>query len=174
MQVFGYLRGSIGGIACRFFSSPFDQEEAFQEAWLQLYRVRERFDVNRHGEFPAWARQVARNRCLDLLKASRRKREVAMQHKEPAYDASQLSNAVSNRLAKALEEFVSGLRPDQQRFFELCFVRELSHNEVAMELSISVRRSKYLKKKMIARMVKSPALRRNQEGGEVERVRRRS
>ena len=165
LQVFDRLKGTVLIQARRFFNRPFDQEEAFQEAWLQIYRRRARVDVNRHHELAGWVRQVARNRCLDLLKARGRGRELPVESMEAPCEASQHQALAGRRLRAALEEFVSRLDPEQQRHFALCFVRELSHEEVAAEMSITVRRSKYLKKKTVTSMVKSPALRKARDKG---------
>ena len=165
LRIFDRLKGTVLIQARRYFNRPFDQEEAFQEAWLQIYRRRTRFDVNRHHELAGWVRQVARNRCLDLLKARGRGRELPVERMEAPCEASQHQALAGTRLRAALEEFVSRLDPEQRRHFALCFVQELSHEEVAQELSITVRRSKYLKKKTVTRMLKSPALRKAREKG---------
>jgi RNA polymerase sigma-70 factor (ECF subfamily) len=167
-RVFAELRRDMFLVVQRFFRSPFDQEEAFQEVWLQLHRARSQLDVNRHQEFVGWARRVARNRCIDLLKARQRRPEVPVEDVEPAGDAGQLEAVVGAKLQQALASFVERLDAEQQRFFQLCFREELSHEEIAAELSISVRRSKYLKKKLLERMVKNPGLRRL-VGGEAEK-----
>ncbi len=160
LSIFDELKDTVFYQTRRFFNRPFDQEEAFQEAWRQIYRRRTRFDVNRHDELAGWVRQVARNRCLDLLKARGRGRETPVEEMEAPCEASQHQDLAGARMRAALEQFVSRLEPEQQRHFELCFVRELSHEEVAREMSITVRKSKYLKKKTVTRMLKSPALRR--------------
>lgn len=161
--IFKALRQEVFAVVQRMFRSPFDQEEAFQEAWLQVYRARERFDVNRHGEIVGWVRQVARNRCIDLIKARARRPEVPVEDLEPHGDASQLSSAIGAQLRQRLSEFVDRLDVEGQRFFKLCFVEELEHEAIAGRLGISVRRSKYLKKKLLQRMLRSPALRRAAE-----------
>ena len=160
MYVFEQLKGPVFIQVRRLFGRPFDQDEAFQECWLQVHRRRSRFDVNRHQELPAWIRRVARTRCLDLLKARGRSRELPVEQLEVPSEPSQHRSLVHSRARQALDEFVARLEPDQQRHFELCFVRQLSHEEVARELSISVRRSKYLRKKTVASMLRSPSLRR--------------
>ena len=47
----------------------------------------------------------------------------------------------------------------ERRVFELCFVQERPHEEVASLLGISSRRSKYLKKKLLLRLERDPELR---------------
>jgi RNA polymerase sigma-70 factor (ECF subfamily) len=159
-RVFVELRRDMFLVVQRFFRGPFDQEEAFQEVWLQLHRARSQLDVNRYQEFVGWARQVARNRCVDLVKARQRRPEVPVEDLEPAGDPSQLEAVADAKLRHELSGFVDRLDDEQQRFFQLCFRDELSHEEIAGRLSISVRRSKYLKKKILERMVKNPGLRR--------------
>jgi len=158
--IFVQLRQDVFFQVRRFFRSPFDQEEAFQEVWLQLYRVRHQFDLNRHTEFTAWTRQVCRNRCLDLLKARGRRPEVPVEHPGAACEPSQLQQLDMQRLRQTVGQVVARLEPQLQRFCELCFVEELPHEAIAERLSISIRRSKYLKKKLLARLVRSAALRR--------------
>ncbi len=161
LHVFDALKDTVFYQARRFFPRPFDQEEAFQEAWLQVYRRRSAFDVNRHKELGGWVRKVARNRCLDLLKAKGRGRELPVEEPEaPPTRASQHEDLAGARLREAVEAFVARLDEEQQRHFALCFAQELSHEEVARQMDITVRRSKYLKKKTVTAMLRSPALRR--------------
>ena len=160
LEVFRAIRQEIAAVVQRMFRSPFDQEEAFQEAWLQLHRARAQFDVNRHPELVGWARQVARNRCIDLIKARSRRPEVPVEALDPAAEPSQHRDAVGARIREELDRFVARLDEEQQRFFQLSFVEELPHDEAARRLGITARRCKYLKKKILARMLRSPALRR--------------
>jgi RNA polymerase sigma-70 factor, ECF subfamily len=164
-DIFDRVQKDIFYIVRRFFSGAFDQEEAMQEVWLRLYCMRDRFDVNRVAEFVPWSRQVARNLCIDLLKKRGRSHEVSVEDfdrlpREPA----QFGAVTDTRLRQALAEFVSRLDREEQHFFELCFVRELPHEEIAEAMSITIRRSKYLKKKLLARLMKNTTLRAALEG----------
>jgi RNA polymerase sigma-70 factor (ECF subfamily) len=165
-ELFEALRQQIFGVVSRYFRSPFDQEEAVQEAWLQIYRARRAFDVSRHEAFAAWARQVARNRCLDLLKARDRNREVPVA--EELLDATEgaapaavdpLAQVAEERLRQAIASFVAGLDAEERQFFELCFVQEQAHEQLAARLGINVRRAKYLKQKLLARLLRHEPLR---------------
>jgi RNA polymerase sigma factor (sigma-70 family) len=127
---------------------------------LKIYRVRTRFDVNRYEEFLPWARAVARNRCIDLMKARGRRMEIPVKDMEMPCEARQVRVVADRQVRQAVDSFVAGLKPEEQRFFELCFVRELAHEEIGRRLGISARRSKYLKKKMLTKIMRSAALRR--------------
>jgi RNA polymerase sigma factor (sigma-70 family) len=157
--VFDKMKHDLFYVVRRFFRGAFDQEEALQEVWLHLYRVRHRFDVNRFNEFSPWVRQVARNRCIDLLKEKSRTLEIPVQEIDASIEPPQDAQLAETKRRRVLAEFVSKLDGEEQRFFELCFILELTHEEIAERMSASIRRSKYLKKKLLERMMKSHLLR---------------
>ncbi len=155
-EVHQLMRKDIFLLVRRFFPRPFEQEEAFQEVWVQLHRARGRFDVARHREFVPWVRQVARNRCRDLLRKRGRVREIPVQEVEETFGTSpdQLRAVARTRVRDALALFTGKLGQEEQRFFQLCFSEEGSHEEVSRGMGITMRRSKYLKKKLVGRMMK--------------------
>ena len=164
--IFERLSREIFLVVSRYFHGAFDREEAQQEVWLQVYRARAHFDVNRSAAFVGWAKQVARNRCLDLLKSRNRSKEVpvdstdSMQPPAAREGSSQIDAVHGERVREALESFAAGLDAEQRTFFKLCFVEERSHEEIAEALEITVRRSKYLKKKVLERLHKSAKVKR--------------
>lgn len=160
-QIFDQLNRDLHGLVRRFFRGAFDQDEAMQEVWIKLYRMRGRFDVNRATEFVPWVRQVARNRCLDLLKARGRSHEIPVAEVDGGGStaAPQLSRLEEARLRQVLGGILGRLDLEQRRFFELCFVQEQTHEEIAAALGISERRSKYLKKKLLQELLRSASLR---------------
>lgn len=159
-QIIDRYQRDLWWVVRRFFRGAFDQEEALQEVWLKLYRMRDRFDVNRASGFGPWLRQVARNRCIDLLKERGRSHEVPVgSDMEAPCEAPQLGSVHDGQIRDALRELLARLDAEQRRFFELCFVQELPHEEIAAALGVTVRQSKYLKKKLLARLLRSPLLR---------------
>jgi RNA polymerase sigma-70 factor (ECF subfamily) len=160
-EVFARWRRDVWRVVCHFFRGAFDQEEAFQEVWLEVHRKRERFDVNRAAQMGGWLRTVARHRCLDLLAAAGA-RPPASGDDDAALLAGpdpEPSAGVPDEIRAALERFAAALDPEERRVFQLCFVEERPHEEVAALLGISERRSKYLKKKLLARLEVDAALR---------------
>ena len=159
-RIFALLRREVWRVVQRFFRGSFDQEEAFQEVWLEIYRKRQRFDVNRSAELHGWVRTLARNRCLDLL--------AATGVRPPAHgseDAAELPGpdpepraGVSGEIRAALERFTARLGEEERQAFVLCFVEERPHEEVARVLGISERRSKYLKKKLLSALEQDSGL----------------
>ncbi len=159
-RVFALLKREVAGIVRRFFRGPFDQEEAFQEVWLEIYRKRDRFDVSRYAELSGWVRTVARHRCIDLLHAAGVR--PAASDEEAAAIAGpdpEPRAGLDEEIRAALERFADGLDEEDRRFFQLCFVEERPHEELAVLLGINERRSKYLKKRLLLRLEQDPGLR---------------
>ena len=167
--IFDELSKDVFFVVRRLFHSPFDQEEAQQEVWLHLHRMRRQVDVNRPGDFIAWVRRVARNRAIDMLKARGRRPEVPVEGigeeadgTPQAQEPQQLQAMRGQKVREVLDAFVETLDDEQRTFFSLCFVEELSHPEIADRMPVTVRRSKYLKKTLLARLVALPGLREQQ------------
>jgi RNA polymerase sigma-70 factor (ECF subfamily) len=166
--IFDELSRDVFFVVRRLFHSPFDQEEAQQEVWLHLHRTRRQVDVNRPGEFIGWVKRVARNKTIDLLKARGRRPEVPVEDlgeidspgNEPNQAPSPQHRALREGKVRAvIDSFVAKLDDEQRRFFALCFLEELSHPEIAERMPLTVRRSKYLKKTLLARLIALPGLR---------------
>lgn len=156
--IFDALKNDIFFLVRRYFRSPFDQDEAFQEVWLHLYQTRNKFDVNRYTDFVPWTRQVVRNKCLDLVRAKKAAVEIPINDEDVGRAPEQVNSLIDARLSEALERFVEELKEEQREFFQLCFVEERSHQEIAVNMSMSERQSKYLKKKLLAKLRKNEAL----------------
>jgi RNA polymerase sigma factor (sigma-70 family) len=146
----------------RFFSSPFEQEEAVQEVWLTAHRMQAMYAPAR-GPLVPWLRALCANRCRELLRAASRRPPAdvplddvsdALWLDAPGPDDSAHAAALRAELAR----FAASLPPDEARALQLCFVEQRSHLEVAKELGIDERRSKYLKQKVLLAAAKDEKL----------------
>ena len=146
----------------RFFKSPFEQEEAVQEAWLTVYRMHKSYDVNK-GELGPWLRTVAANRCREILRAKGRRPDasVPLEDVDEALwlDGPGPDDAVLKaKLREAVERFAAGLEGEDAKVLRLGLIEEQTHEELAAALGVNVRRSKYLKLKLLQRAASDPAL----------------
>lgn len=144
-------------MAMRFFSSPFDQEEALQEVFLQLHRHSATFDSERTAELPAYILTLARRRMIDLLRAKRPGAhfEELSEVVEETEDRSAPSaeEAVTRReLRDALSSFAAKLKPDLRAFFQLAFVEGKDDAEARSALRLSERRARYLRHVLLTRL----------------------
>jgi len=149
--------------ARRFFRSPFEQEDAVQEVWLTAHRMQRRYDVNR-GPLAPWLRSLCANRCRELLRARGRrpKEDVPLEDVENAawLDAEGPDDAVfRSRVAQAVERFARSLPQEEAGVLRAALVDGQTHEEVALAMQTTVRRSKYLKQKLLERAAQDPELR---------------
>lgn len=153
------LRAVVG----RFFSRPFEREEALQEVWLLAHRMAAAYDPDR-GELVPWLRAIAANRCKELLRARGRRPDIDTNGDGDDDALPAVSNpeasARDERVRTAVARFEGALEPELARVFRLSLVEERGHEEVARALGISARRCKYLRMKLLAQAGADTELRR--------------
>ncbi len=149
----------VRGVVARYFRSPFEREEAVQEIWLNVHQAASQFDPAR-GRLRPWLRTVAVNRCLQILRAQGRRPRATEEADEADLVApdTPLTAARNARLRAALEAFAATLPPDELGVFRLAFAEGGAQEEVAEGLGISVRRYKYLRKKILLKAESAPEL----------------
>jgi RNA polymerase sigma-70 factor (ECF subfamily) len=64
-------RGALTGYCYRMLGSPFDAEDAVQEAFTRAWRARDKFEGR--AAVRSWLYRIATNVCLDQLKGSERR-----------------------------------------------------------------------------------------------------
>lgn len=153
VEVYAAHSSSVRRWVKRFFRSPFEQEEAVQEVWLTAHRMQGMY-VPARGALAVWLRALCANRCRELLRAASRRPplDVPIDDVSDALwlDAPGPDEAVHAAALKAeVQRFAATLPPDEARVLQLCFVEQRSHSEIATELGIDERRSKYLKQKVL-------------------------
>ena len=162
VEVYRAYAGQVRRWVARFFKSPFEQEEAVQEAWLTVHRMQGRYDINK-GELSPWLRTVVANRCRELLRAKGRRPDASV----PIEDLDQAlwlegpgpDDAVfRTKLREAVERFAAGLDPDEAKVLRHGLMEEQTHEELATVLGVNVRRSKYLKLKLLQRAASDEGL----------------
>ena len=153
----------VRAVVAKLWRSVFEQEEAMQEIWVHAFRQRGSLDAGRPESFGAWLTVLARNRALDLLRATARRAEVPQETEDASWEplsASGLQQQAAEELElrMAVDRFVAGLKPAWRSFFELHFVQGLEYAAVAERLSISRLRCKYMRKVLAARAQRSTQL----------------
>ena len=162
VEVYRAFAAPLRRWVARFFKSPFEQEEAVQEAWLTVHRMHKSYDVNK-GQLAPWLRTLAANRCRELLRAKGRRPDASVPL-EDVDDALWLDGpgpddaVLRARLRAAVETFAAGLEPEDAKVLKHGLIEEQTHEELAAVLGVNVRRSKYLKLKLLQRAASDPAL----------------
>lgn len=114
-------------------------EDAVQEAFLSLWRARDRYDPAR-GSVRAWVLSAVRNRALDALRRERAKagRDVyddASADLVPAPERTELE-AERREQGHRINEALDSLPSEQRQVIELAYFGGLTHSEIARNLSL--------------------------------------
>jgi RNA polymerase sigma-70 factor (ECF subfamily) len=105
----------------------------------------------------AYLVKAVRNRCINYLQSEYVRRETRWTDAENSLgdlvtDAYPTANLLGRELEAELIEAIGKLSPECRRVFELSRFNELSHAEIADELSISVNTVKYHIRNALARL----------------------
>ena len=129
-------------VARRLCSDPELANEAVQDAFLSIWRGRERYNAA-HGSFASWAMTVVRNRAVDLIRKEAGgvtrtplDDELLASLPERAPGTPELASRREQvmRVRARLEE----LPPAQREALVLSYYGGLSHGEIARRLSLPV------------------------------------
>lgn len=148
------FESNVRRMAMTYFRSPFDQEEAFQEALLLLYRQREAIDPLRADELPSFVITLCRRRMIDLVRARNR---VPPSQEVDEGDWIDEGPSAADVLATAeltllLNAFEGKLKPSYRAFFHAVFVEGTDIGHAREMLGIGVLRARYLKRVLIGRL----------------------
>lgn len=155
------LRGSLLGFCYQLLGSPFEAEDAVQDAMERAWKARDSFDPAA-GSLSTWVFRIARNVCFDALRGARRRplprdlREPGIEIGAPlvpAFDVPWLMPAPTAWLRESAPEtaivkaedirlavtaMLQALPPQQRGVFVLREVLAFSAAETADILEITV------------------------------------
>ena len=122
--------GQVYGLCRRLVGDAAEAEDRAQEAFLKAFRHLDRYDPAR--PFLPWLLRIARNACLDALRARRAWGPLPEQ-----LPADEAAPPVDWGVRQQVGEAVEALAPQQRAVLHLRFALGLSGPEIAAELGAS-------------------------------------
>ncbi len=138
-------------MAMGYFRSPFEQEDAVQEAFVHLFKQRLQIDPFRADGFPGFVSTLARRRMIDLFRA-RRPADAELPPEQPDEEGGPAQAAENQQLKALLEGFEERLKPDFRAYFHRVFVDGEDEALARTALGIGRLRAKYVKKVLLGRL----------------------
>jgi RNA polymerase sigma factor (sigma-70 family) len=125
-------------ICMRYAADKDMAKELVLKAFLKIFRgLPQLTDV---AAFPAWAKRITINTCLDYVRQQRPEKDVSLKDiKEPAVTASVLDQFAAADLLALVQQ----LPPQQRAVFSLYTLDGYSHAEIAQQLGITNDNSRY-------------------------------
>lgn len=123
---FDTLRVPLSKFVLRYVRDPHAAEDLVQETWLRVLRHRHRFQAR--ASLKTWVFSIARNLCLDHLRAAGRNRLRPVEADPVAPEAEDVERHEARaRVAAAL----AGLAPDAREILVLRNYLGLSYRQIA-------------------------------------------
>ena len=133
----------------QYFRSPFEQEDAVQEAFTHLYAHLDAVDPLRVESLPGWVVTSARNRILDLARQKRPAQVELSDELVGEEEGKGLELVVSAELREVMVRFEEKLKPPYRPYFHAVFIDGRDWEEARVALKLSRLRTKYLKSVLV-------------------------
>jgi RNA polymerase sigma-70 factor (ECF subfamily) len=126
-------------VAARILNDRREAEDVLQDVFAQIWHKSQGFDAEL-GSLTSWAVALTRNKAIDRIRASTRRRrlieEISLSHEAieqvPAASASEQLHGEER--AGQIRAALADLSPDQRQAIELAFFAGLSQGEIAARL----------------------------------------
>lgn len=138
-DLYDRLSGVLYSIASRILGDPKDAEDVLQDAFIQIWDKAGAFDPE-SGSPLGWAATLTRNRAIDRLRATRRRRQWIEDVASAAGSAPEaqtpevIVGVEAREQAARIRSALQLLPADQRQAIELAFFGGLTQNEIAARL----------------------------------------
>lgn len=117
-----------------------DAQEMLQEGFIRIFEKRELYDEAR--SFPAWVKRIMINSSINYLRKNKRMMFV---DDDTVFDSSEENNfevEITSSTSEKIKIAIQNLSPGYRTVFNMYVMDNLTHNEIAEFLNISVNTSK--------------------------------
>lgn len=134
---------TIYAIAWKSLNSVEDCEEIVLEVFTQIWKIAERFDIDK-GSAEQWIFMLARSRILDKLRKLQRLKKVndaIASGKEIEFPTISVDPIEAVEIVEQRQQILTALNqipPAQRQVIELAYYRGLTHVEIAAHTGISL------------------------------------
>jgi RNA polymerase sigma-70 factor (ECF subfamily) len=134
-------RRAVYGLARGMMGTHEDADDATQETFVRVFQALDRYDPR--YSFYTWVRSITVRLCINELEKRRRRRTGTIEdegflERVPAGNPDPLENLSAKEAAGRVERAVSGLPVEQRSVFVLRVKEEMSYQEIAEALDISI------------------------------------
>jgi RNA polymerase sigma-70 factor, ECF subfamily len=142
-QLYDRYARMIYAIACKSLNSVEDCEEVVLDVFAQIWRIADRFDVNR-GSVEQWVFTLARSRILDRLRKLQRIDKVhtaiscAKGIDLPTISVDPIEAIEIDERRQLVLAALSQIPPEQLEAIELAYYQGLTHTEIAARTGLSL------------------------------------
>jgi RNA polymerase sigma-70 factor, ECF subfamily len=142
-QLYDRYARIIYSMAYKSLQSVEESEEAVLDVFAQVWRIAERYDVNK-GKADSWLFLLARSRILDRLRKLQRNQPsipIETEQGEIQIPSSSVEPIEEVLIGERRDRILSALKtlPNEQRLvIELAYYQGLTHSQISTQIGISL------------------------------------
>ena len=114
-------------------SNVAEAEDAAQEAFVKAYQSFEKFKGD--SAFSTWVCRIAYNHCMDVLRKKSRQKTDSL---EEVIERAENDPGFAEDNKELAQEALDSLRPEQKEILLMREVGQLSYDQIASELNLSL------------------------------------
>ncbi|MCT7904139.1 MAG: RNA polymerase sigma factor [Candidatus Ornithobacterium hominis] len=137
-KLYDLLSPAMFAVCLSYFNCEDDAQESFQLAFIKVFRDIRKF--NHKGSFEGWVRRIMVNQCIDNLRKKKKENWVALNESTTPVQEDEVLD--DDFTAQELLKEIQNLPPQYRMVFNLYFLEDFSHKEIAEMLGISESTSK--------------------------------
>ncbi len=134
--------GAMFSLALEILGDRWEAEEVIQDVFAYVWKKPDSYSPEK-GKFSSWLLVITRNRCIDRMRA--RKRKVvhgepieALSNRQDHSSESGADHAVRSDERSSIKEAFEQLPLDQREALELAYFKGLNHQEISDYLQLSL------------------------------------
>jgi len=144
-QIYDLYSGAMLGICMRYARDRSDAEDILQEGFIKVFTKIEQYDFNTVNSFSAWMKRIIVNTALNYIRDNKKHNifsDIDEENTEAlSYEPEETEQTITISQQEILQ-LVQELPEGYKLVFNLYVFEKYSHQDIAIELGISVNTSK--------------------------------
>lgn len=140
-ELFNIYYEKIKRIVNTYFKDPHTVDDVVQNIFIKLFSVIEKYDYK--GSFYGWVSRITKNYCVDVIRSRKNVVEYSEYMVGEDYDVydDEYENIRLEKI-KDIKKLAKEMKGKYGLVFNMYYMDEMSHKEIAQKLSINVGTSK--------------------------------
>lgn len=143
-EFYDRLSPQLYGLALKILRDPVRANDVLQDVFLSLWKNAGTYTLRR-GRAIGWMCAICRNRCIDMIRSSRKRQSIFEAPGESGIDSfadhresSPAEKTIASNLRNTVFSAMSALPNAQRQVMELAYQKGLTQSEIAAQLELPI------------------------------------
>ena len=136
---------TVLNVCKKYISNLHEAEDLTQDIFLKLMNKLDTFKGKSPAQFSAWVKMVSKNSVIDSIRKRRDTTDISedkLNNLNSYFINTDVIDNFEEIMSNDINVAISNLSPKQKKVFQLYYIENYSHNEIADKLGINVSTSK--------------------------------